>query len=143
MQDNYWYRAVVDSFVDAGQLNFFCPDFGFSEVIDISYARRINERLQKSFFAGKKFLSVCCVLEDWKDVTRSLTDREVRNLRKLLPISEKEVSVRILDETEDGYVVRIPGVNRQTVSGKNLEEKLQEEVVKLREQIQSFRNSKR
>merc|ERR1719186_1962971 len=63
--DSYWYRAKVISCRE-GRVNFFCPDFGFIEEVELDSVRRITNRLRETF-VSKEFLACKCVLKDWRE----------------------------------------------------------------------------
>jgi len=141
LQDGYWYRGLVERRVEEDQVEFFCPDFGFKEMVDLAKVRQINERLQQSFFTCQKFLACRCVLSDWRDSSGPTSERELRNLKKLLPVSDRGIRVSVREETELGYVVDIPGVTRDMAAGKDKVEREQEELVKLRMEVEKYKES--
>jgi len=114
MMDSYWYRAKVIS-CSEGRVNFFCPDFGFSEEVQLDSVRRITNRLRETF-VSKEFLACKCVLKDWKEGTDPYTEVENAAIKKILRVSAKMVQVRVVEEIEDIYVVDIPGVCRKEMN---------------------------
>jgi len=113
--DKYWYRALVEKVQPGGAL-VFCPDFGFRTSVTFREIRAINEKLA---FAKQKFLSARCILSDWEyERSRDWSEREVRNLKKLLPVTANKVKVNILRRKEEGFIIMVNGVGKETLSGK-------------------------
>ena len=47
-----------------------------------------------------------CILADWEyEKSRGFSEREVRNLKKLLPVSADKVKATILRRKEEGFVI--------------------------------------
>ena len=102
--DHYWYRALVEKVQPGGAL-VFCPDFGFRTSVTFREIRAINEKLA---FARQKFLSARCILSDWEcERSRGWSEREVRNLKKLLPVTANKVRVNILRRKEEGFIITV------------------------------------
>ena len=85
-------------------LDCFFPDFGFQEVVELSSIREINRRLA---FARRKFLACRCVLEDWEEGEEDWSPRELRNMKKLLPVSEEKVKVDVFKKIGGGYIINL------------------------------------
>ena len=90
--------------LDGDFLECFFPDFGFQEVVEVADIREINRRLG---FARRKFLACRCVLEDWEEGEEDWSPRELRNLKKLLPVSEDKVKVLVFKKIDDGYIIKV------------------------------------
>jgi hypothetical protein len=75
-------------------------------VVDIAAIRSINRRLK---FAQQKFLSCRCILADWAEEESQdfCSDRELRNLRKLLPVSVNKIRVAVIEKRAEGFVVQV------------------------------------
>merc|ERR1719186_2490162 len=114
MTDGYWYRAKVISCTE-GRVKFFCPDFGFTEEVQLDNVRMITNRLRETF-VSKEFLACKCVLKDWREGTDPSTEVETAAIKKILRVSAKMVQVRVVEEIEDIYVVVIPGVCRKEMN---------------------------
>merc|ERR1712098_603334 len=93
----------------------FCPDFGFREEVGLGLVRRINSRLNS--ISQHKFMACRCVLTEWEreQDMLSFSEKELRNLRKLLPISTKKITVAVSCKAKEGYIIQVTGVNRKTV----------------------------
>ena len=49
-----------------------------------------------------------CILADWEyEKSRGWSEREVRNLKKLLPVTANKVKVTILRRKEEGFVIKV------------------------------------
>ena len=49
-----------------------------------------------------------CILADWEyEKTRSWSEREARNLKKLLPVSANKVKATILRRKEEGFIIMV------------------------------------
>merc|ERR1719334_2161737 len=107
-----WYRALVEK-VEGISVKIFCPDFGFRDTISLDMVRKVNKRINS---IQQRFLACRCILVDWVEQT-DFSEREIRNLRKLLPVSAIKVKVAVLEKIPLGYVVQIDGVDKRTVSG--------------------------
>ena len=94
---------MVETF-EGDFLDCFFPDFGFQEVVELAEIREINRRLG---FARRKFLACRCVLEDWQEGEEDWSPRELRNLKKLLPVSEDKVKVVVFKKIDDGYIIKV------------------------------------
>jgi len=132
--DHYWYRALVEKVYDSSAI-VFCPDFGFRTSVSFQEIRDINKKLA---FARQKFLSARCVLADWEfEQDQGLSEREVRNLKKLLPVSAVKVKASIIRKKEEGFIVMVNGVDKKSLSGKtsrqalDLEERMELERLRL------------
>ena len=133
VDDGYWYRAVVEKVNDMF-VSVFCADFGFRDDVSLNMIRRTNQRLN---IIQQKFLGCRCILADWADEVKDCSERELRNLKKLLPVNDKKVSVTIVDKRIEGYVVKISGVNKKAVSGHIEDPK--EELARLRSEVALLR----
>lgn len=112
--DEYWYRARVLS-CDQGKVTFFCPDFGFTDVVKLDRIRRINTRLAETYL-GKRFMSCRCVLKEWRKGTDPSTYKEIMAVKRIIKVSDKVVKVEVLEKRAGYYVVDMPGVDRRVVN---------------------------
>ena len=49
-----------------------------------------------------------CILADWEyEKSRGWSEREVRNLKKLLPVSANKVKATILRRKEEGFIIMV------------------------------------
>ena len=49
-----------------------------------------------------------CILSDWEyERSRGWSEREVRNLKKLLPVTADKVKVNILRRKEEGFIIMV------------------------------------
>ena len=114
MTDGYWYRAKVISCTE-GRVKFFCPDFGFTEEVQLDNVRMITNRLRETF-VSKEFLACKCVLKDWREGTDPSTEVETAAIKKILLVSAEMVQVRVVEEMGEVYVVDIPGICRKNLN---------------------------
>ena len=49
-----------------------------------------------------------CILADWEyEQSKGWSEREVRNLKKLLPVSANKVKATILRRKEEGFIIMV------------------------------------
>ena len=105
-------------------IKVFCPDFGFTDKVNLDRIRRINTKLAQTFL-GRKFLSCRCVLKEWRDGADSATAKETKALKRVVKVSDKLVKVLVVEKRAGFYVVDLTGVDRKTINMVgDMEEKL-------------------
>ena len=103
VQDDNWYRALVHEVQEDGITAFF-PDFGFKEEVEMDMVRAVNKRL---FVFRQKFLACRCILEEWVGEEVASSQREIRNLKKLIPVSADQLSVAVVEKKGASYIIRV------------------------------------
>jgi len=102
--DKYWYRALI---TDMEKLvTFWCPDFGFTESVEMKDIRAVNRRLAP-YFKKNPFLACKCELMDWKSGTKKATKEEIKYIKKKLPVSEDPIKVNVIAKGDSKYVIDV------------------------------------
>jgi len=102
--DKYWYRALI---TDMEKLvTFWCPDFGFTESVEMKDIRAVNRRLAP-YFKKNPFLACKCELMDWKSGTKKTTKEEIKYIKKRLPVSEDPIKVNVIAKGDSKYVIDV------------------------------------
>jgi len=106
-KDKIWYRAEVLS-IDGPRFTYYAVDFGFIDNADLDEAREIPD----DSFKTTNYLAVKCVLKDWVEGTLPPSLKEIKDIKKKLPLDGRSVKVKVIEGLNDSYIVDINNISR-------------------------------